>query len=132
MWNFGHQTPRWYWWEKQPNLSPKSAFINFNTHHVPNVDFGDKECCWNNWVLVTNSCHHYHLEFKVLEDSRISYFRMFGMTILIFIVFWSEKKYKKKKAYFLEVTIDTFVGCPLFLFSVLPLQLYFAFPGSRT
>ena len=59
-------------------------------------------------------------------------FRMFGIATLIFIVFMKRKKYKKKKSLFLEVTIDTFVGCPLFLFSVLPLQLYFAFPGSRT
>ena len=56
---------------------------------------------------------------------------MFEMVILIFIVFWSEKKVQKEKSLLLEVTIDTFVGCPLFHCSVLPPQLYFwnNFPG---
>ena len=101
MWNFGHQTPRWYWWEKQPNLSLKSAFINFYIHHAhPKLISVTKS------VVETIEFWWQILVATIIWISRYSrilafhIFRMFGMAILIFIVFWSEKSTKRKKLIF--------------------------------
>ena len=96
---------------------------------TPKVDFGDKKCCWNHWVLVTNSRHRYHLEFKVLEDSRISYFRMFGMTILIFIVFMKRKKVQKEKSLFFRSNHRYFCRLPTLSVQCTTAPIIFCVPG---